>query len=162
MEEYRFAELVRKERGFEFCQAFRNEKDIVMGGRDGKFWFIVMQDQTVKETYAGTLEGGVWSDRRISGRGKRKKITEMPPGSTVRRIEERAYFMQDAEWVAGRKPRLLEDPHPRFHYTYGIGERALDVSETFGVSTGYSDLKDPEAGFRLRFLYTGQDVEDPD
>ena len=26
---------------------------------------------------------------------------------------------------------------------------------------GYSDLKDPEAGFHLRYLYTGRDVELP-
>ena len=27
---------------------------------------------------------------------------------------------------------------------------------------GYSDLKDPEAGFHLRYLYTGEEVEIPE
>jgi|GEM_PF-6464658 len=42
-----------------------------------------------------------------------------------------------------------------------IGDKALDVSEAYGVSIGYSDLKDPEAGFHLRYLYTGEDVDAP-
>ena len=86
----------------------------------------------------------------------------MPPGSTMKRIEERAYFMQDAEWVRNRKPRLVEDAHPHYHYVYGIGDKALDVSEAYGVSIACSDLKDPAAGFRLRYLYTGKEVEVPD
>ena len=86
----------------------------------------------------------------------------MPAGSTIKRIEERACFMQDAEWVRNRKPRLIQDAHPHWHYVYGIGDRALDVSEAYGVSIAYSDLKDPQAGFHLRFLYTGEDVEIPD
>ncbi|MBR4150234.1 MAG: hypothetical protein IKR08_02530 [Firmicutes bacterium] len=71
MENYRFVELVNKENGFEFYQAFRDEVDWIIGGK------------------------------------------------------------------------------------------ALDVSEAYGVSIGYSDLKDPEAGFRLRYLYTGEDVDAP-
>ena len=46
-----------------------------------------------------------------------------------------------------------------YHYVYGFGDKALDVSEAYGVSIGYSDLKDPEAGFHLRYLYTGEDVD---
>ena len=86
----------------------------------------------------------------------------MPAGSTIKRIEERAYFMQDAEWVTDRTPRTVEDAHPHYHYTYGIGDKALDVSEAYGVSIAYSDLKDPAAGFHLRYLYTGEEVEIPD
>ncbi len=161
MENSRFWELVEKEQGFEFCQAFREETDWVMGGRDDTCWFMILKDQSVREIYVGTLRDGVWSDRRIRGKGKRATVKEMPSGSTLKRIEERAFFMQDAEWVTGRKPRLVEDAHPHYHYTYGFGDKALDVSEACGVSIGYSDLKDPEAGFHLRFLYTGKEVESP-
>ena len=56
----------------------------------------------------------------------------------------------------------LHDAHPHYHYTYGIGDKALDVSEKYGVSIGYSDIKDVEAGFRLRYLYTGEEVEKPE
>ena len=120
-----------------------------------------MQDQSVKETHIGTLKDGVWSDCKVKGKGKRKTVKEMPAGSTIKRIEERAYFMQDAEWVKGRKPRLVTDAHPHYHYVYGFGDKALDVSETYGVSIAYSDIKDPAAGFHLRYLYTGKEVEAP-
>ena len=162
MESYRFMELVEKEKGFEFCQAFRDEVDWVIGGRDGTYWFAVLKDQSVKEIYIGTLKNGVWEDRKVKGKGKKRTVAEMPAGSTIKRIEERAFFMQDAEWVKGRKPRLVQDAHPHYHYVYGMGDKALDVSEAYGVSIAYSDLKDLSAGFRLRYLYTGEEVDIPD
>ncbi len=161
MESCRFTELVEKEQGFEYCQAFRDEVDWVIGGRGNTYWFVIMKDQAVKETYVGTLEDGVWTDRRIKGKGKRKTVKEMRAGSTIKRIEKQAYFMQDAEWVTERKPRLVEDAHPHYHYIFGMGDKALDVSEAYGVSIGYSDLADLPAGFHLRYLYTGEDVELP-
>ena len=162
MESYRFMELVEKEKGFEFYQAFRDEVDWIAGGKNGTYWFSVLKDQSVKEIYIGTLKDGVWADRKVKGKGKKRTVTEMPAGSTIKRIEERAFFMQDAEWVKGRKPRLVQDGHPHYHYVYGIGDKALDVSEAYGVSIAYSDLKDLSAGFRLRYLYTGEEVELPD
>ena len=161
MADYRFVELVKKEKGFEFYQAFRDEVDWVIGGRGDTYWLVVLQDQSVRETYIGTLKDGVWTDRRIKGKGKRKTVKEMPSGSTIKRIEERAYYMQDAEWVRDRKPKLVEDAHPHYHYVYGFGDKALDVLKDYGVSIAYSDLKDPSAGFHLRYLYTGEEVETP-
>ena len=161
MENHRFLELVEKEKGFEFYQAFRDELDWVIGGKDDTVWFVVLKDQSVKETYIGTLQNGIWVDRMIKGKGKKKSVKEMPAGSTIQRIEERAYFMQDAEWVKNRKPRLVEDAHPHYHYVYGMGDKALDILEAYGVSMAYSDLKDPSAGFHLRYLYTGEEVEIP-
>ena len=161
MENYRFLELVKKEKGFEFCQTFRDEVDWVIGGKEDTYWFAVLQDQSVKETYIGKLKDSVWSDYRIKGKGKKKSLSEMPAGSTFKHIEERAYFMQEAEWVKNRKPRLVEGTYPHYHYTYGIGDKALDVSEAYGVSIAYSDLKDPSAGFHLRYLYAGEEVEIP-
>ena len=162
MESYRFMELVEKEKGFEFYQAFRDEVDWIAGGKNGTYWFSVLKDQSVKEIYIGTLKDGVWADRKVKGKGKKKTVTEMPAESTIKRIEERAFFMQDAEWVKGRKPRLVQDAHPHYHYVYGIGDKALDVSEAYGVSIAYSDIKDLSAGFRLRYLYTGEEVDIPD
>jgi hypothetical protein len=162
MDNYRFSELVEKEKGFEFYQAFRDEVDWIIGGKDDTVWFTVMKDQSVKETYIGIFKDGVWTDRRIKGKGKRKSVKEMPAGSTIKRVEERAYHMQDEAWVKDRKPRLIEDSHPHYHYVYGIGDKALDVSEAYGVSIAYSDLKDPAAGYHLRYLYTGEEVEIPE
>ena len=161
MESFRFLKLVEEEKGFEFYQAFRDEVDWVIGGKDDTVWFSVLQDQSVKETYIGTLQDGIWLDRRIKGKGKRKTVKAMPAGSTIQRIEESAYFMQDADWVRNRKPRLVEDAHPHYHYVYGIGDKALDVSEAYGVSIAFSDIHDPDAGFHLRYLYTGEEVEIP-
>ena len=48
MKTYRFLELVEKEKGFEFYQAFRDEVDWVIGGKGDTYWFTVMQDQSVK------------------------------------------------------------------------------------------------------------------
>ena len=162
MERHRFLELVEKEKGFEFYQAFRDEVDWVIGGKNNTCWFMILKDQSVKETYIGRLEDGVWVDHRIKGKGKKKNVKEMPAGSTIKRIEERAYFMQDAEWVRDRKPRLVEDAHPHYHYVYGMGDKALDIIEAYGVSIAYSDLKDPSAGFHLRYLYTGDEVDIPE
>ena len=64
MKKYRFPELVEKEKGFEFYQAFRVEVDWVIGGKDDTYWFTVLKDQSVKETYIGTVQDGVWTDRR--------------------------------------------------------------------------------------------------
>ena len=162
MENYRFLEIVKRENGFEFYQAFRNELDWIIGGKEDTFWFSVMQDQSVKEIYIGKLKDGVWTDYKVKGKGKRKSVTQMPAGSTIKRIEERAYFMQDAAWVKDKKPRLVEDAHPHYHYVYGIGDKALDISIAYGVSIAYSDIKDLSTGFHLRFLYTGTDVKKPD
>ena len=107
----------------------------------------------------GKYKDGTWIDQRIKGKGKKKTMEAMTPGSTMKRIEERAYFMQEEAWVKDRKPRLIEDSHPHYHYTYGIGDKALDVSEKYGVSIAYSDIKDLSAGYHLRYLYTGDDVE---
>ena len=160
-DDFRFLDLVKKEKGFEFYQAFRDEVDWVIGGKDDMVWFAVLNDQALKETYVGTLKDGVWSDRKITGK-KTKKVKEMPAGSTIKRIEERAYFMQDAEWVKDRKPRLVEDSHPHYHYVYGIGDKALDVSQAYGVSIAYSDIADLSTGYHLRYLYTGEEVRKPE
>ena len=162
MSSYRFMQLAAKENGFEFYQAFRDEIDWIIGGKNDTFWFSVMKDQSLKETYIGTCKDGVWSDFLVNGKGKKRTVKEMPPESTIKRVEERAFFMQDEEWVKNRKPRLIEDAHPHYHYVYGMGDKALDVSEQYGVSIAYSDLADVPAGFHLRFLYTGDDVKMPD
>ena len=72
MKTYRFLELVEKEKGFEFYQAFRDEVDWIIGGKGDTYWFAVMQDQSVKETYIGTLRTafGPTAKSREKARGK--------------------------------------------------------------------------------------------
>ena len=48
-----------------------------------------------------------------------------------------------------------------YHYVYGFGDKALDVSKQYGVSIAFSDIKDLSAGFHLRYLNKGSEVELP-
>ena len=93
--------------------------------------------------------------------GKGAKTKTMPSGSTIQLIEEKAYLMQDEKWVKDRKGKLIEDSHPHYHYVYGFGDKGLDVSEQYGVTIAYSDIKDTSTGFHLRYVYVGDDVELP-
>ncbi len=161
MSEKRFMELVEKNRGFEFYQAYRDDVDHIIGGRGNTFWYVVSKKGKVTESWIATCRDGVWTDCCVRGSGAKKTSKALPAGSTIRRIAEKAYWMQEEKWVAGRKPRLVEDAHPHFHYVYGFGDKALDVSQQFGVSIAFSDIGDPSAGFHLRYLYTGADVEAP-
>ena len=85
----------------------------------------------------------------------------MPAGSTIKKIAEKAYWMQNETWVTRRTPKPIEDAHPHYHYEYGFGDKGLDVSVRYGVTIAYNDLKDENAAFHLRTLYTGSDVELP-
>ena len=120
-----------------------------------------MKKGKVAESYIGKLRDGAWEDVYIKGSGASKKTKAMPAGSTIRKIAEKAYLMQNENWVTRRTPNPIEDAHPHYHYVYGFGDKALDVSVKYGVTIAFSDIKDVEAGFHLRYLYTGNDVELP-
>ena len=159
--EERFLKLVDENGGFEFCQAYRNDADHVLGGKGDSCWYVILKKGKVAESYIGKYRGGAWEDTRVKGSGAARKTKAMPAGSTLRKIAEKAYWMQSEPWDTRRTPQPVEDAHPRFHYVYGIGEKGLDVSVRYGVTVAYNDLGDPDAGFRLRYLYTGADVETP-
>ncbi len=158
----RFMKLVEENGGFEFVTGYRDEVDHIMGGKGNTFWYTTMKDQKVKEILIGVYEAGIWKDQQIKGTGARKKTKDMKPGTTIKRIEEEAYLAQDEKWVKERKGRLVEDSHPHLHYTKGFGDKAADISVKYGVTIGYSDLQDAEAGFHLRYAYEGKDVEIPE
>ena len=154
--------LVKENNGFELVHAYRDDEDHFIGGKDGIFWYVVMKNNKTKETLVGRCVDGVWKDTRIKGSGDRKKTEKTTPGSTIRRIAEKAYLMQDEKWVKDRKGTLIQEGHPRRHYVYGFGDKGLDISEQYGVTITYSDIHDVPAGFHLRDLRTGNDVELPD
>jgi hypothetical protein len=157
----RFLQLIEKYGGFELIHAYRDDVDHILGGKGNVCWYVIMKDGRQTEARIGTLENGSWSDRIVKGSGKRQSEKEAPAGSTIKRIAEKAFLAQDEDWVAGRKPRLIEDGHPHFHYTRGFGEKGLDVSEAYGVTIRYSDINDVAAGFHERDVFTGADVEPP-
>ena len=158
----KFMQLVQENRGFEFVQAYREDVDHFLGGKGNVFWYCILKNGKNKESYVGTLDGGVWTDVLIKGSGVRQTRKSLPAGSTIRLLEERAYLAQEETWVKDRKPRLIADSHPHFHYVYGFGDKAADVSEQYGVTIGYSDIKDLSVGFHLRDLTIGDAVELPE
>ncbi len=161
MDEERFMKLVEENGGFEFYQAYRNDVDHILGGKDGTFWYLIMKKGKVTESCIGRYRDGVWEDVCVKGTGAKQKAKTMPSGSTIRQIASKAYLCQNETWVTRRTPKPIEDEHPHYHYVYGFGDKGLDVSVQYGVTIGYSELSDVQAGFHLRFLYTGNDVTLP-
>ena len=161
MFEEKFIQLVGENGGFEFYQGYRNDVDHVLGGKDGTFWYVIMKKSKVTESWIGKNSGGSWEDKYIEGSGASRKEKAMPAGTTIRMIAEKAYLMQNETWVTRRTPKPIEDTHPHYHYVYGFGDKGLDVSVQYGVTIAYNDLKDENAAFHLRTLYTGSDVELP-
>ena len=157
MSEEHFIQLVQDNDGFEFYQAFRNDVDHVFGGKGNTYWYTIIKKGKVVESYIGKQVGDTWEDTYTKG----AKTKTMPSGSTIQLIEEKAYLMQDEKWVKDRKGKLIEDSHPHYHYVYGFGDKGLDVSEQYGVTIAYSDIKDTSTGFHLRYVYVGDDVELP-
>lgn len=161
MSKEKFMNLVDTRQGFEYIIGYRDDEDHIMGGKGDTYWYTIKRGSSVAETLIATYRDGVWQDRRIKGKGKRKTVKEMPSGTTIKRIVKEAYLAQDEKWVTGRKPSLIEDSHPHYHYVYGFGDKGLDVSAEYGVTIAYSDINNVPAGFHLRYLYTGADVEMP-
>ena len=159
--EERFVKLVEDNGGFEYYQAYRNDVDLILGGKGGTYWYVIMKKGKVTESYIGKYMDGAWEDICVKGSGASKKTKTMPSGSTIKRIAEKAYLCQSETWVTRRTPKPIEDAHPHYHYVYGFGDKGLDVSVQYGVTIAYSDIKDLDVSFHLRFLYTGNDVDLP-
>ncbi len=156
-----FMELIKKLDGFEFVQAYADDGDHLIGGKGDTCWYIILRNGKVKESYIGSFRDGKWHDRFIKGEGRKAAEKEMPAGTTIELVEKNAFIYQDEEWAQKKTPRVIEDSHPHYHYVYGFGDKALDVSQQYGVTIAYSDIKDLSVGFHLRDLQTGKDVELP-
>lgn len=158
MFEEKFIQLVEDNGGFEYYQGYRGDVDHVLGGKGDTFWYIIMKKGKAAETWIGKRAGDAWNDVYVEGSGAERSV---PAGTTIKKIAEKAYLMQNEQWVTRRTPKPIEDAHPRYHYVYGFGDKGLDVSVRYGVTISYNDIKDADSAFRLRYLYTGSDVETP-
>lgn len=105
MSEERFIKLVEENGGFEFYQAYRNDVDHILGGKDDIYWYVIMKKGKVAESYVGKRNNGAWEDVCTKGSGANKKTKVLPAGSTIKRIVEKAYLMQDETWVTRRTPK---------------------------------------------------------
>ncbi len=157
-----FMKLADQERGIEIVHAYRDDVDHHLGGKDNTYWYIIRKNGKTTDAWIGVLKDGIWNDRYIKGAGSEKTESAIPSGTTVVRIAERAYLCQNQAWVTRKTPKPIEDQHPHYHYVYGFGDKSLDVSVKYGITMGYSELKDESAGFHLRNLITGDDVELPE
>ena len=66
--EERFIKLVEDNGGFEYYQAYRNDVDLILGGKGDTFWYVVTKKGKVTESYIGKYAGGVWEDVYVKGR----------------------------------------------------------------------------------------------
>ena len=88
MSEERFIRLVQENGGFEFYQAFSNDVDHILGGKDGVFWYTIIKKGKVIESYVGKQTADGWEDSYTKG----AKTKAMPAGSTIKLIAEKAYL----------------------------------------------------------------------
>ena len=159
----KFMQLVEEYKGFELVQAYRDDVDLYLGGKDGTFWYVVMKNGKAKESFVATYSQGSWKDQQIKGSGAAKTVKEITAGSTIQKIAEKAYLAQSENWVQRGmgKAKVVADGHPHYHFVYGFGDKAADISEKYGVTIGYSDIKDVSRGFHLRDISVGDEVELP-
>ena len=105
MSEERFIKLVEENGGFEFYQAYRDDVDHILGGKGDTYWYVIMKKGKVTESCIGKYTDGAWKDIRVKGSGDAKKTKAMPAGSTIKKIAEKAYWMQNETWVTRRTPK---------------------------------------------------------
>ena len=51
--EERFIKLVEDNGGFEYYQAYRNDVDLILGGKGDTYWYVVMKKGKLTESYIG-------------------------------------------------------------------------------------------------------------
>lgn len=159
--EEKFCELIKTNQGFEVALGFRDDVDHYIGGTCDKIWYLI-QKGTNQDYYMATRVDGVWQDTHYTY--KRKKLSSEPAesGRTMEMILDRLAIGQAEIESDGRKPiQKVVYELPCSHYSFAFGERAYAIVNDYGVTVEYSNIKDEEAGFRLRTLKTGDEVNAP-
>ena len=159
MLEDKFIKLVQDNQGFEVVHAYRDDVDHFIGGKKDHYWYLISKNGKTKEAYVAIYKDGKWKDQYVKGDKDKRKVKDIKEGTTISKITEKVYQCQDENWVKDRKGSLMETDHPYLHYVKGFGEKALDVSQEYGVNIGYNDLEDVALSYHLRDLSTGEKVE---
>ena len=68
MSDKSFMELVEAHQGFEFCQAYRNDVDHIIGGKGNTYWYIITKKGKTVESFIATYGNEGWSDRYVKGK----------------------------------------------------------------------------------------------
>ena len=142
-----FMKLVADNDGFEFVIGFRDDVDHYIGGKGNKYWYLVQKGGN-QDYYVGTYD-------------TIKKSESVASGTTIKKIVERAYFYQ--EKTIGKKGTEVEKEGDEsyINYSFGFGEKAVQVNKKYGVSTYFSDINNVADGYHLRDIMTGKDVDKP-
>lgn len=157
----RFLELVRNNDGFEVCLGFYGDLDHYLGGTGDTVWYCVQKGKNV-DCFIGKLENGEWTDTHIVKK-RTLKTESAESGKTISMITEKLFLGQDRIAADGRRPVQTElSGHSVSHYAFDFGETAYEISDEYGVTVSYSYVNDVNAGFRMRNLYTGENVKVPE
>ena len=156
-----FMKLVADNDGFEFVIGFRDDVDHYIGGKDNKYWYLVQKGSS-QDYYVGTYNNGAWVDKHYVAKSNTiKKSETVASGTTIKKIVERAYFYQ--EKTVGKKGTeiIKEGDESYINYSFGFGEKAVQVNKKYGVSTYFSDINNVADGYHLRDISVGKDVDKP-
>lgn len=152
-----FLRLIDENVGFEFVLGFIDYEDHYIGGNSKRIWYYTKKGRK-QELWMAYRDGSSDSHYKISG----KNVTEtiLPPGTTLQKIIERAYWGQDVIESSSRKPEMREEcGFAVHHYSFSFGETAYQISDDYNITVGYSDINDITVGYRLRDIFTSKDVE---
>lgn len=157
-----FQKLINENEGFEVTLGFRNDVDHFIGGIGNKYWYFVKKGQS-EDYYVCTVTDGKSEDVHYMRKKKVLDCEAATSGKTMELILSELAVGQKEITESSRKPLPVEvSGHPCSHYSFAFGERAYKISDEFGVTIEYSNLKDEESGFRLRTIYTGADIIVPE
>lgn len=162
MNETDFLKLIEENHGFQVTLGFRDDVDHFIGGIAGKLWYFVKK-KSIEDYYVCTQNGDGMTDVHFMRKKKVLSSEPAPSGKTMELILSELSVGQEEIERSGRKPMATKVyEHPCSHYSFAFGERAYKISDEYGITVEYSNLKDEPAGFRLRDISIGDEVVPPE
>ena len=157
-----FLKLVEDCKGFEVTLGFRDDEDHFIGGKENTVWYFVKKKSSEDYYVADYDTEGKSKDTHYTKKKKVLSKEKAEEGSTMERIlGELAIGHEEIAKSKGKPIKKEIYEHPCSHYSFGFGERAYVISDEYGITVEYSNIKDVEKGFRLRDIETGKKVSAP-
>lgn len=156
-----FRALVEAKQGFEMVLGYQDYVDHCIGGKGNKLWYFI-NSKKKKECWMAEYDGITSKETHIVVRKGTPTVKQLEPGTTLKLVNERAFYYQDEFDPASRTPSMVDlNGYPVKHYSFAFGALAVDISEEYGVTLGFSDIEKEEEGYRVRDLLIGSSVEIP-